>query len=364
MGWRVDEDELLRVRALDVDARYAYAINKASEQGELWTLASDDGWVVSRNPDGDLTIPVWPHERFAAFEATGEWADAIPERVALADDWLTERRAAWFEEHHLRVTVFLVGTSSMSVDYSDLADLLRGNRRDRDLPGKPGSGVARQPKRATRMTKDLVRYIRSSEVDLVIQRVPEEFRTRIGETFLRRTSDAKHLGSVTTRGRRDIDLATRLPVRVSLGRYLHGQQDPAEFGAPKVGQWPPWAVRRFLLYDVLLHEIGHLQIVDPKASRAERKFASETRAQEFADEIRRTLYSESFEHADPVHNAPTAAELSTLGLWERLDKAQRGHLVTLVLAAPRRNTAELARLGTLTNDQHEFLARVLLLERA
>ena len=92
MGWRVDEDELLRVRALDVDARYAYAINKASEQGELWTLASDDGWVVSTNPDGVSMIPVWPHERFAAFEATGEWADAIPERVALADEWLIRSR--------------------------------------------------------------------------------------------------------------------------------------------------------------------------------------------------------------------------------------------------------------------------------
>ncbi len=58
-----------------------------------------------------------------------------------------------------------------------------------------------------------------------------------------------------------------------------------------LGQWPPWAVRRFLIYDVLLHEIGHLQVVDPKASRLKRKFASETRAQEFADELRRTLYS-------------------------------------------------------------------------
>jgi predicted NAD/FAD-dependent oxidoreductase len=55
MVWHLGEDELARALALDVDARYAYAINKISEEGELWTLKSDDGCVVSTNPYGVST---------------------------------------------------------------------------------------------------------------------------------------------------------------------------------------------------------------------------------------------------------------------------------------------------------------------
>jgi hypothetical protein len=177
--------------------------------------------------------------------------------------------------------------------------------------------------------------------------------------FARRSSDASILGSVTRRGRRDINLSTRLPVRVSLRGYMHGGQSADEFGAPKVGQWPPWAVRRFLLYDTLLHEIGHLQIIDAKASSENRKFASETRAQEFAAELRRTLYSEPFDHPDPIHNAPTAEELSTLTVWNRLDKTQRGSLVRLTLSVPQDDALELAQLGPLTSEQLAFLSRVI-----
>lgn len=358
MGWLLDDDEMHRVLALDVDARYAYAIDRTREHSELWTLKADGAWVVSNNSRGESTIPIWPHERFAELEATGPWADAKPVRISLEHDWLSDGRSSWFDENELRVTVFLVGTSSMSVNYSVLTELLRAERRARYPRGHRSSGVAREPKRATRVTKDLVAYVNMREIDLVVERVPEEYRTRIRDIFRRRSSDARILGSVSTHGRRDIELMAGLPIRVSLGRYLHGRQSPAEFGAPENGQWPPWAVRRFLLYDVLFHEIGHLQVVDAKASRVNRKFASETRAQEFADELRRTLFSEPFEHPDPIHNPPTNAELATLEVWNRLDKARRARLVEHLLW-PRQLAAPMSLFEPLTTEQRAFMSRVL-----
>jgi hypothetical protein len=352
----VTEGALQRALAMDVDARYAYAIDQIRRHDELWTLKSADGWVVSSNPVREPSIPVWPHEQLARLEATGLWAEAEPSRISLEHDWLTEARASWFERNDLRVTVFLVGASSMSVDYSVFADLLRGKAHPR---GSRSSGVAREPKRATRVTKDLVAYINQQEIELVIERVPAHDRTRVRDIFRRRSSDAKVLGSVSTRGRRDIDLSAALPIRVSLGRYLHGGQSADEFGAPTHGQWPPWAVRRFLLYDVLFHEIGHLQIVEPGASRVNRKFASETRAQEFADELRRTLYSEPFEHRDPIHNTPTAGELASLAVWARLDKAQRAALVKATLWPRRMENAEMSLYEPMTPEQRAFLSRVL-----
>ena len=363
MGWQLDEQEMRRVLALDVDARYAYAINKIREHGELWTLRSEGGWVVSTNSARESSIPIWPHERFAALEATGSWSDADPVRISLDHDWLTDARASWFEENELRVTVFLVGASSMSADYSMMAELMRGERRARYLRGRRPSGVARDPKRATRVTKDLVAYVNQREIDLVLDRVPQEHRTRLRDVFRVRSSDAKILGSVSPSGRRDIDLSATLPIRVSLGRYLHGGQSPEEFGAPKHGQWPPWAVRRFLLYDVLFHEIGHLQVVEPRAARTNRKFASERRAQEFADELRRSLFSRHFEHRDPIHNAPTEAELSALIVWNRLGKPDRARLVKHALWPRQPDNAFMSVLEPLTSEQREFLSRILNVRR-
>jgi hypothetical protein len=69
------------------------------------------------------------------------------------------------------------------------------------------------------------------------------------------------------------------------------------------------AVRRFFLYDVFLHELGHLQIVDPSAKTNRRRFASESLAQEFANHWRRALWAQHFDHPDPAHNTPSSEEV-------------------------------------------------------
>jgi hypothetical protein len=89
----LDENEMTRVLALDVDERYAYAINKISEQGELWTLASDDGRVVSTNPNGVSSIPIWPHEQFAERGRVGRHV-AGPDLWSAVGRTVASRRAA------------------------------------------------------------------------------------------------------------------------------------------------------------------------------------------------------------------------------------------------------------------------------
>jgi hypothetical protein len=60
-----------------------------------------------------------------------------------------------------------------------------------------------------------------------------------------------------------------------------------------------------MLYNTLLHEIGHLQLIDPKANSLRRKYAGERRAEDFAKYWRKKLWSIQFNHPDPVHNSPT-----------------------------------------------------------
>lgn len=207
---------------------------------------------------------------------------------------------------------------------------------------------------------DVVKYISQQDIEIVKQRIPKEFCTRLREIFIWGESyGVKQLGWVTKKGRRDVNLCVFLPYRVSLRQFLVKGQSALEFGTPIRGQWTPWAVRRFLLYDVFLHEIGHLQIIDSKNSNNNRKFASEPKAQEFADNLRRELWETQFDHLDPIHNSPQDDELAIIPLWQNLDKKQRFILVSLAVRAPHESLPDLSEFGEINEQQFKFLSRAL-----
>ncbi len=150
-------------------------------------------------------------------------------------------------------------------------------------------------------------YLNEYDVEVLLDRLPSEVWSRLRAVHFNDWSfGVRRLGYVN-QGRREIAICA-LPPNVSLTRYMV-RHSPRRFGAVRGSQWPERAVRRFLLYDVFLHELGHLQIVDPKASSVRRKFAGQTRAQQFANRWRRRLWSQPFEHSDKIHNPPSELEL-------------------------------------------------------
>lgn len=156
---------------------------------------------------------------------------------------------------------------------------------------------------------DRVHHLCEDDVRLVLSRLPAEARSRLRAVhFNDQSRGGRRLGYVN-RGRREIAMCA-LPPRMSLARFLVRGESPRYWGARRGAQWSSMAIRRYLLYDVFLHELGHLQIVDPDAKTERRKFAMETKADEFAALWRRRLWSQSFEHPDPVHHPPTATELA------------------------------------------------------
>jgi hypothetical protein len=207
---------------------------------------------------------------------------------------------------------------------------------------------------------DFVCYVSHADVATVVKRIPAGLRTRLRDVFISAGHlGVRRLGSVRIRGRRDIELYGTLPARVSLWRFLDRGQSARLYGAPARGQWPPWAVRRFLLYDTFLHELGHLQLVLPKSKHWDRKYASERLAKEFAHKWRDKLWSQEFDHPDPVHNPPREDELAMIPLWEELDKQQRFKLVDLALRAPHERLPDLSPFGKMEQIQHGFLTRAL-----
>ncbi len=155
---------------------------------------------------------------------------------------------------------------------------------------------------------DRVHYVNQADVEVVLNRLPVWLWHRLrGVHFNDRAFGNRRLGYVN-RSRHDIALCA-LPPRVSLNACCrYHRMSSAAFGAEFGHQWPIIAVRRFMLYDVLLHEIGHLQVFDATRPSQRLRFNHEKRAQEFANHWRRRLWSNPFDHPDPAHNPPAATE--------------------------------------------------------
>jgi hypothetical protein len=111
---------------------------------------------------------------------------------------------------------------------------------------------------------DRIHYVNEDDIRVVLSRLPDELWDRLRTVhFNDRSRGARVLGYVN-RGRRDIALCA-LPPRMSLIQALRNGQRPEEFGARRGEKWPRLAIRRFMLYDVFLHELGHLQLIDEDA---------------------------------------------------------------------------------------------------
>lgn len=158
---------------------------------------------------------------------------------------------------------------------------------------------------------DRIHHVTEDDVRVVLSRLPLELWARLrGVHFNDRARGARVAGYVT-RGHREIALCA-LPPRMSLSAALVKGQAPEQFGATRGQKWPPLAIRRFMLYNVLLHEIGHLQLIEERRPSNRLKFAREKLAQAFAMRWCRKLWSEPFFHPDPVHHPPRLNELAVL----------------------------------------------------
>lgn len=158
---------------------------------------------------------------------------------------------------------------------------------------------------------DRVHYVNEENVLVVLSRLPREIWKMLRVVHFRDQirfyGGGRGAGYTYHGGPAEISLLA-LPPRVSLASYLTRRQSPRLFGATRNFQWPRLAVRRFLLYDVLLHELGHAQVIE-KPSKGQWKKAKEAKANEFAEYWQTLLWSEKFEHPDPVHNPPTEEEI-------------------------------------------------------
>jgi hypothetical protein len=164
---------------------------------------------------------------------------------------------------------------------------------------------------STKPKADRVHWITEEDVRVVLGRLPPETWRRLKAVHFNDMSHGVRMLGYVTRGHKEIAICALAP-RASLTRFLDRGQSPKIFGAKRNAQWPPLAIRRFLLYDVFLHELGHLQVVDESKKDLRRKYAMEAKADEFAAYWRGRMFKEQFGHPDPVHRGPSEEEFAAL----------------------------------------------------
>jgi hypothetical protein len=156
---------------------------------------------------------------------------------------------------------------------------------------------------------DRVHYVSEEDIRVLLGRLPVELWQRLRTVHFNDRSRGTRLLGYVSGARRDIALCA-LPPRLGLTVALRNGLTPEQFGAGRSKKWPALAIRRFMLYNVFLHELGQLQLVDEDSNSARLKFAREKLAQEFAMHWCGELWSKPFLHPDPVHNPPAAEELA------------------------------------------------------
>ena len=150
---------------------------------------------------------------------------------------------------------------------------------------------------------DRIHHVNADDVRVVLSRLPFELWHRLRGVHFNDRALGSRVAGYVNRGHREIALCA-LPPRISMRGYRVKGLTPEQFGAIRGQKWPSLAIRRFMLYEVFLHEVGHLQIVDENRPSEKLRFAREKLADAFARNWRRQLWSVPFSHDDPVHNPP------------------------------------------------------------
>lgn len=125
------DKEFESVMKLAAPARYEYTIKRIADRQEVWSLWKD-GWVLLGADDGRELVPVWPHARFGAAYAIGDWADREPRAIELSA-W-TERWIPGMTRDRRAVAVFPTQTAGESRGVVvEPEQMLQDLRRELDL---------------------------------------------------------------------------------------------------------------------------------------------------------------------------------------------------------------------------------------
>ncbi len=115
----IHDKEFANVLALSGPDRYSYMCAKFGGWREVWSLRSDEGWVLASDDSGREGVPVWPHPKFAEACATGSWAGTNPASIPLLS-WINKWLPGMAKDNRYLAAFPLPGPASQSVQVDPL----------------------------------------------------------------------------------------------------------------------------------------------------------------------------------------------------------------------------------------------------
>lgn len=65
MPYMMNEKQFEAVLALDSSKRFEHFIGKVADWQQMWSVKSDEGWLVPLAPENFEYFPLWPHFEYA-----------------------------------------------------------------------------------------------------------------------------------------------------------------------------------------------------------------------------------------------------------------------------------------------------------
>jgi hypothetical protein len=93
MSREISKEEFESTIQLRGSDRYIHFIKQVANSAEIWMLGNESGIASYNDDEGNILIPIWPHEVYAKACCTDEFSNYTPESISLEDwieDWLPE----------------------------------------------------------------------------------------------------------------------------------------------------------------------------------------------------------------------------------------------------------------------------------
>ena len=77
------QSEVEEIFCLAEDKKYKYFLNMIGESEQIWGLKDNNNWILIKDSNGNITMPLWPSYDFAMYCRENQWEEATPESIDL-----------------------------------------------------------------------------------------------------------------------------------------------------------------------------------------------------------------------------------------------------------------------------------------
>jgi hypothetical protein len=77
------QSEIEEIFCLNEEKQYKYFLSKIAEAEQIWGLKDKDSFIVIKDLEGNIAMPIWPDYSFAKYCCENQWKEAIPESIDL-----------------------------------------------------------------------------------------------------------------------------------------------------------------------------------------------------------------------------------------------------------------------------------------